>query len=155
MCRTTFPTAITATSQWLVCFENFLFLFSLCGWWSETNAVISGFSLPFIFFLSRLCGGNIYLDEAWIILLPESAESMDAGSFCSWDDSFEAAASIGPFGWWRCSGVIMDSSALTLNPSGGEARGAVEVIMEEWPEVDGMAGLLQKNGGADPGGWWW
>jgi len=48
----------------------------------------------------------------------------------------------------------MDSSALTLNPSGGEARGAVEVIMEEWPEVDGMAGLLQKNGGADPGGWW-
>ncbi len=71
---------------------------------------------------------------------------MDAGSVCS--DSFEAAASIAPLGIG-----IMDSSALTLKPSAGEAPGAVEVIMDGWPEVDGMAGLLQKNGGADPGGW--
>lgn len=70
---------------------------------------------------------------------------MDAGSVCS--DSFEAAASIiAPLG-------VMDSSGLTLKPSAGEAPGAVEVIMDGWPEVDGMAGLLQKNGGADPGGW--
>lgn len=68
---------------------------------------------------------------------------MDAGSVCS--DSFEAAASIiAPLG-------VMDSSGLTLKFS--EAPGAVEVIMVGWPEVDGMAGLLQKNGGADPGGW--